>query len=76
MSKGRASARPIFWEDDMARPRKIAEAPETADAPVEIVCTIHNVHLGDGRKLYRGDSATVTPELAAMLIERKQAKRV
>lgn len=52
----------------------MADKPETE---VEIECTVANVHLGDGRQMGKGDTETVTPDLAKLLVDKnKQAKRV
>lgn len=49
----------------MARPRK---EPETVE-PITVTNTVkgRTLHLGDGRKLAYGESAEVTPEIAALL---------
>jgi len=49
------------------------EAPE---GQVKIRCIVHNVHLGDGRQLVKGDTAFVDEELAKFLDDRDQIKRV
>jgi len=68
----------------MARPRKIqTPAVETVvqgqpgDGLVEITSISDaRIHLGDGRKLGWREAARVTPELAALLEERGQVRRV
>lgn len=68
----------------MGRPRKYPLSPDTAsqrtqkaaDELVEVMCIVNNVHLGDGRKLLWQESASVTPELADLLVEKGMAKRV
>ena len=45
-------------------------------AEVEILCAVHNLHLGDGRQLGPGERALVPPALAEALVGRGQAVRV
>lgn len=56
-------------------PRKKEAAPVKVEpTTVESVHKGGFLHLGDGRKLAFGECAQVTPEVAALLIERGQAK--
>lgn len=47
-----------------------------AEDIVEIEGLVPVVHLGDGRKLYKGDKDIVDAAIAEQLVKAKQAKRV
>lgn len=57
-------------------PSKKSPSPVERETAFRVECIIPNVHLGDGRKLVKGESATVPAELGALLVERGQARRV
>lgn len=48
----------------------------TPEGHVKVRCITHNVHLGDGRQLQKGDTAFVDEELAMFLDDRDQIKIV
>jgi len=47
-----------------------------ADDIVEIEGLVPSVHLGDGRKLLKGEKDIVDAKIADQLVKAKQAKRV
>ena len=51
-----------------------ATAPDSKGVSIENTLPGTTLHLGDGRRLKYGESALVTPELAALLCKRGQAK--
>lgn len=55
----------------------MTKAPTPAKPDViEIQCTAASVHLGDGRRLVKGEKAIVTGEIADIMLKSDKVKRV